>query len=110
MDCVKTVAEEHVEGMEEEHDHDHDEDADSKKDSDTDKHDEHEDKDKKDEHDHDHDSDEPEQDEHVWTSPQNADVYKRQYKSYASTAYNPCKYIKLLLLFWGNVSLSLIHI
>lgn len=90
MDCVKTVAEEHVEGMEEEHDHDHDEDADSKKDSDTDKHDEHEDKDKKDEHadehkddhdhededkdehDHDHDSDEPEQDEHVWTSPQNA--------------------------------------
>ena len=88
MDCVKTVAEEHVEGMEEEHDHDHDEDADSKKDSDTDKHDEHDDKDKKDEHadehkdehdhededkdDHDHDSDEPEQDEHVWTSPQNA--------------------------------------
>lgn len=92
MDCVKTVAEEHVEGMEEEHEHehDHDEDADSKKDSDTDKHDEHEDKDKKDEHadehkdehdhededkdehDHDHDSDEPEQDEHVWTSPQNA--------------------------------------
>lgn len=90
MDCVKTVPEEHVEGMEEEHDHDHDEDADSKKDSDTDKHDEHEDKDKKDEHadehkdehdhededkdehDHDHDSDEPEQDEHVWTSPQNA--------------------------------------
>lgn len=90
MDCVKTVAEEHVEGMEEEHDQDHDEDADSKKDSDTDKHDEHEDKDKKDEHadehkdehdhededkdehDHDHDSDEPEQDEHVWTSPQNA--------------------------------------
>lgn len=88
MDCVKTVAEEHVEGMEEEHDHDHDEDADSKKDSDTDKHDEHDDKDKKDEHadehkdehdhededkdEHDHDSDEPEQDEHVWTSPQNA--------------------------------------
>lgn len=90
MDCVKTVAEEHVEGMEEEHDHDHDEDTDSKKDSDTDKHDEDEDKDKKDEHadehkdehdhededkdehDHDHDSDEPEQDEHVWTSPQNA--------------------------------------
>lgn len=92
MDCVKTVAEEHVEGMEEEHDHDHDHDADvdSKMNSDTDKHDEHEDKDKKDEHadehkddhdhededkdehDHDHDSDEPEQDEHVWTSPQNA--------------------------------------
>lgn len=90
MDCVKTVAEEHVEGMEEEHDHDHDEDTDSKKDSDTDTHDEHEDKDKKDEHadehkdehdhededkdehDHDHDHDEPEQDEHVWTSPQNA--------------------------------------
>lgn len=96
MDCVKTVAEEHVEGMEEEHDHEHDHDADvdSKTNSDTGKHDEHEDKDKddkhadehkdehehdhdsdepeQDEHDHDHDSDEPEQDEHVWTSPQNA--------------------------------------
>lgn len=98
MDCVKTVAEEHVEGMEEEHDHDHDDedkdehdhdhDADSNKASDTDKHDEHEHKDDehadehkdehdhedkdKDEHEHDHDSDEPEQDEHVWTSPQNA--------------------------------------
>lgn len=68
MDCVKTVDEEHVEGMEEEHDHDHDEDVDGKDDSDKDKdeHDEH------DEHDHDHDGDEPEQDEHVWTSPKNA--------------------------------------
>lgn len=68
MDCVKTVDEEHVEGMEEEHDHDHDEDIDGKDDSDKDKdeHDEH------DEHDHDHDGDEPEQDEHVWTSPKNA--------------------------------------
>ena len=68
MDCVKTVDEEHVEGMEEEHDHDHDEDVDGKDDSDKDKdeHDEH------DEHDHNHDGDEPEQDEHVWTSPKNA--------------------------------------
>lgn len=68
MDCVKTVDEEHVEGMEEDHDHDHDEDVDGKDDSDKDKdeHDEH------DEHDHDHDGDEPEQDEHVWTSPKNA--------------------------------------
>lgn len=68
MDCVKTVDEEHVEGMEEEHDHDHDEDVDGKDDSDKDKdeHDEH------DEHDHDHYGDEPEQDEHVWTSPKNA--------------------------------------
>ena len=66
MDCVKTVPEEHVEGMEEEHDHDHDEDADEH----GDEHD-HEDEDK-DEHDHEHDADEPEQDEHVWTSPQNA--------------------------------------
>ena len=68
MNCVKTVDEEHVEGMEEEHDHDHDEDVDGKDDSDKDKdeHDEH------DEHDHDHDGDEPEQDEHVWTSPKNA--------------------------------------
>lgn len=68
MDCVKTVDEEHVEGMEEEHDHDHDEDVDGKDDSDKDKdeHDEH------DGHDHDHDGDEPEQDEHVWTSPKNA--------------------------------------
>ena len=65
MDCVKTVDEEHVEGMEEEHDHDHDEDVDGKDDSEKDK-DEH------DEHDHDHDGDEPEQDEHVWTSPKNA--------------------------------------
>lgn len=54
MDCVKTVPEETVEGMEEEHDHDHDKD----KDHDEDK-------------DHDHDED-VEMDEHVWTSPANA--------------------------------------
>ena len=76
MDCVKTVAEEHVEGMEEEHDHNHDEDAENKQDSENDKHyednDEHkDDHDDEDKDDHEHDGDEPEQDEHVWTSPQN---------------------------------------
>lgn len=57
MDCVETIAEEHVEGMTEKaHEHDHG--------------DEHEDSDEE-EHDHDHDHEE-EYDEHVWTSPINA--------------------------------------
>ncbi len=76
MDCVKTVAEEHVEGMtvgedEHDHEHDHDKDSDSHEDSDSNG-------DSHDDSDHEHhdgtseDHKEAEQDEHVWTSPVNA--------------------------------------
>lgn len=77
MDCVETVAEEHVEGMtveEDDHDHDHDHDKDSDNDKDSDHKESKDDKDS-DHKDHDEDSDhheEAEQDEHVWTSPVNA--------------------------------------
>lgn len=77
MDCVDTVAEETVEGMETHgHAHDHeDEDAHDHEDEDADHEDvhDHEDEDTHDEssHDHAHES-HGEQDEHVWTSPKNA--------------------------------------
>lgn len=70
MDTVKTVPEETVEGMQEEHDHEghhHDEDSDHEKDSEH-----HEDSDKHHEHEHDKDKEDVELDEHVWTSPKNA--------------------------------------
>lgn len=58
MDCVETVAEEEVEGMETHgHAHDHEDSDPEQNDASTD---------------HDHDHDKAEQDEHVWTSPQNA--------------------------------------
>ena len=64
MDCVDTVAEETVEGMETHgHAHDH-EDEDTDHDEDSHDHDE-------DSHDHEDES-HGEQDEHVWTSPKNA--------------------------------------
>lgn len=64
MDCVETVEEEIVEGMEDDHDHDHDHEDDHDRDTD------HED-------DHGHEDDyegegSRELDEHVWTSPKNA--------------------------------------
>lgn len=69
MDCVKTVDEEHVEGMTvEDHNHDHNHDGDEKKDAHKHEHEHDGDSEK---HDHDHDG-KPEQDEHVWTSPANA--------------------------------------
>ncbi len=88
MDYVKTVPEETVEGMEEEHDHHHDghhHDSDHDEDADHD-HDSDHDHDKDADHDHDHDSDKDDEhvdgdknhdedveyDEHVWTSPKNA--------------------------------------
>lgn len=66
VDMVKTVEEEHVEGMQEE-DHDHDKDKHKKGDHDKDEH-------KGDSHKKDkHEESEHEIDEHVWTSPKNAD-------------------------------------
>nr|WP_302647977.1 metal ABC transporter substrate-binding protein [uncultured Dysosmobacter sp.] len=63
IDCVETLEEEHVEGMQEEVGHHHDEDEDD--------------------HDHDHDHDHlgtvTEIDEHVWTAPANAAVITRQF-------------------------------
>lgn len=74
MDCVKTVEEETVDGMQHDHDHDgdhhHDEDNDKDHDHDEDKEaSEHHEDDEDHEHEHEH---EGELDEHVWTSPQNA--------------------------------------
>ncbi|WP_018590449.1 metal ABC transporter substrate-binding protein [Terrisporobacter glycolicus] len=72
LDCVPTVTEEIVDGMEHEHDekgedkHDHDSSHDEK---DEDKHEHDSSHDEKDEDKHDH---EEEIDEHVWTSPKNA--------------------------------------
>lgn len=76
MDMVKTVKEETVEGMTEEHEHDHDEDKDDKHHDDDkadkekdDEHEHHESEEADDDHDHEHGA---ELDEHVWTSPKNA--------------------------------------
>lgn len=56
MDCVTTVEEELVEGMESDHDHAHED----------------EDRDHAEDADHDHEREETEYDEHIWTSPANA--------------------------------------
>ena len=61
IDCVETLEEEHVEGMQEEVGHHHDEDEDD--------HD----------HDHDHLGTVTEIDEHVWTAPANAAAITRQF-------------------------------
>ena len=64
VDCVPTVTELIVEGMEYDHDHDHDHDHEAEHDHDHEA-----------DHDHDHDHEhehEGEIDEHVWTSPVNA--------------------------------------
>ena len=59
IDCVETLEEEHVEGMQEEVGHHHDEDEDD--------------------HDHDHLGTVTEIDEHVWTAPANAAAITRQF-------------------------------
>ena len=59
IDCVETLEEEHVEGMQEEVGHHHDEDEDD--------------------HDHDHLGTVTEIDEHVWTAPANAAAITRRF-------------------------------
>lgn len=80
VDMVKTVEEEHVEGMQEEdHDHDHD-----KKDSDKDHDHDHDKSDSKKEDSDKHEESEHEIDEHVWTSPKNAEkIAKTLYEEMA---------------------------
>ena len=67
IDCVETLEEEHVEGMQEEVGHHHDEDEDD--------------------HDHDHLGTVTEIDEHVWTAPANAAAITRQFGEVLSVSF-----------------------